>query len=279
MPDGRTAIAVLPFVNLSGDPAQGYFSDGITEEIITDLSRWRRLAVQSRSASFRYRDAATDLPRIARELNIRYIVEGSVRRLGERLRITAQLIDTETGSHVWADRFDCENADLFKLQDEVVQTIVSTLVGRVDASDVERARRKPPASLAAYECVLRGNAMPWSDPDGAAEATRLFEKAIEIDPDYGIAYALLAVMRYHQWFGELSSPDECRAGRAPSTGAARRGVRRKRKHLLFHSQSGLSVAPILRSRIAAHAAGLGDQFDQSMEYRRHGEHPGLSRPG
>ena len=207
MPDGRTAIAVLPFVNLSGDPAQGYFSDGITEEIITDLSRWRRLAVQSRSASFRYRDAAADLPRIARELNIRYIVEGSVRRLGEHLRITAQLIDTGTGNHVWADRFDCENADLFKVQDEVVQTIVSTLVGRVDASDVERARRKPPASLAAYECVLRGNAMPWSDPDGTAEATRLFEKAIEIDPDYGIAYALLAVMRYHQWFGELNSPD------------------------------------------------------------------------
>lgn len=206
--DGRAAIAVLPFVNLSGDPAQGYFSDGITDDIITDLSRWRRLAVQSRSGSFRYRDAAADLGRIARELNVRYIVEGSVRRLGERIRITAQLIDSETGSHVWADRFDCENADLFKVQDEVVQTIVSTLVGRVDATDVERARRKPPASLAAYECVLQGNALPWGEADGAAEATRLFEKAIEIDPTYGFAHGLLAVMRYHQWFSDLSSSDD-----------------------------------------------------------------------
>lgn len=204
--DGRTAIAVLPFVNLSGDPGQGYFSDGITEDIITDLSRWRRLAVRSRSASFRYRDAA-DPGRIARELNVRYIVEGSVRRVGERIRITAQLIDTETGSHVWADRFDRESADIFKVQDEVMQTIVGTLVGRVHAADAERARRKPPASLAAYECVLRGNALPWSDAPSVAKAAGLFEQAIEIDPSYGFAHALLAVMRYHQWYNDLSSSD------------------------------------------------------------------------
>src|SRR5262245_30422899 len=139
--DSRPAIAVLPFVNLSGDPGQGYFSDGITDDIITELSRWRRLAVQSRTGSFRYRDAAVDLKRIARELNVRYIVEGSVRRLGDRIRITAQLIDTETGNHVWADRFDCENVDLFRVQDEVVRTIVSTLAGQLQAADVERTRR------------------------------------------------------------------------------------------------------------------------------------------
>ena len=139
-----------------------------------------------------------------RELQVRYIVEGSVRRLGERIRITAQLIDTETGSHVWADRFDRERADVFKVEDEVVQTIVSTLVGRVQAADAQRARRKPPASLAAYECVLQGNALPWDDAKGAAEATRLFERAIAIDPGYGFAHALLAAMRYREWCNDLA---------------------------------------------------------------------------
>jgi adenylate cyclase len=205
--DGRPAIAVLPFANLSDDPAQDYFSDGITEDIITDLSRWHQLAVRSRSASFRYRGVAADLGRMARELNVRYIVEGSVRRRGERIRINAQLIDTGTGSHVWADRFDSETSDVFKVQDEVVQTIVGTLVGRVRAADAERARRKPPASLAAYECVLQGNALPWSDAKAAAEAIRLFEQAIEIDPGYGFAHALLAVMRCRQWGDDLGGSD------------------------------------------------------------------------
>jgi TolB-like protein/DNA-binding SARP family transcriptional activator len=203
----KASIAILPFANLSGDPAPDYLSDGITEDIITDLSRWRMLAVVSRSASFRYRGIGADVGRIARELQVRYIVEGSVRRLGERVRITAQLIDTETGSHVWADRFDRERADVFKVEDEVVQTIVSTLVGRVQAADAQRARRKPPASLAAYECVLQGNALPWDDAKGAAEATRLFERAIAIDPGYGFAHALLAVMRYREWCNDLGGSD------------------------------------------------------------------------
>jgi TolB-like protein/DNA-binding SARP family transcriptional activator/tetratricopeptide (TPR) repeat protein len=204
----RPSIAILPFANLSGDPAQDYLSDGITEDIITDLSRWRMLAVLSRSASFRYRGIGADVGRIARELQVRYIVEGSVRRHGERIRITAQLIDTETGSHVWADRFDRERADVFQVQDEAVQTIVGTLVGRVQAADAQRARRKPPASLAAYECVLQGNALPWDDATAAAEATRLFETAIGIDPGYGFAHALLAVMRYREWCNDLAGSDD-----------------------------------------------------------------------
>jgi TolB-like protein len=204
----RPSIAILPFANLGGDSAQDYLSDGITEDIITDLSRWSQLAVMSRSASFRYRGAGTDVGRIARELQVRYILEGSIRRLGERIRITAQLIDGETGSHVWADRFDREISDVFKVQDEVVQTIVGTLVGRVQAADAQRARRKPPASLAAYECVLQGNALPWDDDKSAAEATRLFEKAIELDPGYGFAHALLAVMRYREWMNDLSGSDD-----------------------------------------------------------------------
>ncbi len=165
------------------------------------------LAVQSRSASFRYRGPAIDVKQVARELSVRYVLEGSVRRLGNRLRITAQLIDAETGAHVWAERFDRDAADLFAVQDEVVHTIVSTLAGRVQAADADRARRKPPAKLAAYECMMRGNALPWDDPAGAAEATRLFEQAIEIDPNYGFAHGVLAWMHHREWTEELSDSD------------------------------------------------------------------------
>ncbi len=203
----RVAICVLPFANLSGDPAQAYFSDGITEDVITELSRWRLLAVRSRSASFRYRGAAVDTQQVARELNVRFIVEGSLRRIGERIRISVQLIDNETGSHIWAEKFDRELAQLFAVQDQVVQTIVSTLVGRVQVSDAVRARRKPSASLAAYECVLKGNALAWADPDGMAEAKRLFEKAIEIDPGYGHPHALLASIHCLEWQDDPGDSD------------------------------------------------------------------------
>jgi TolB-like protein/tetratricopeptide (TPR) repeat protein len=203
----RVGICVLPFANMSGEPEQQYFSDGITEDIITELSRWHLLSVRSRSASFRYRKITVDTNQVARELNVRFIVEGSVRRMGTRVRINAQLIDTETNSHIWAEKFDRDLAELFAVQDHVVQTIVSTLVGRVQASGSERARRKPPASLAAYECVLQGNALPWDDPDSLAEATRLFSKAIEIDPGYGLAHALLAAIWSRKWLDDPGDSD------------------------------------------------------------------------
>jgi TolB-like protein/class 3 adenylate cyclase len=202
--DTRPTIAILPFANLGGDPEQGYFSDGVTEDIITELSRWRSLSVRSRSASFRHRGDALDMRQVARELDARYLVEGSVRRMGQRVRITVQLIDAGTGSHLWAEKFDRAADDLFEVQDEVVRTIVSTLVGRVQATDAERARRKPPSSLAAYECVLRGNALPWDTPEGAAEALRLFETAAALDPDYGFAQAMLAAIRYNNWYEDHS---------------------------------------------------------------------------
>jgi TolB-like protein/tetratricopeptide (TPR) repeat protein len=204
LPD-RPSIVVMPFVNLSGDPAQDYFSDGITEDIITELSRWRLLAVRSRSASFRYRRVAVDIKQIARELNVRFVVEGSVRRMAERIRINVQVVDAETGSDIWVEKFDRALEEVFAVQDRVVQTIVSTLVGRVQISAAERARRKPPTSLAAYECVLKGNALSWDDPRGAAEAVRLFEKAIELDPNYAYAHALLAVMLSRRWHDDLHS--------------------------------------------------------------------------
>lgn len=206
-PPDKPSIAVMPLLNLSGDPAQDYFSDGITEDIITELSRWRRLAVRSRSASFRYRGVAIDMKQVARELDVRYVVEGSIRRVGERIRIVVQVIDAETGRHVWGEKFDRGLEDIFIVQDRVVQIIVSTLFGRVQASDTERARRKPPSSLAAYECVLKCNALPWDDPAGAAEATRLAEKAIELDPNYGLAHALLAALTYSRWDNGPRSSD------------------------------------------------------------------------
>jgi TolB-like protein/DNA-binding winged helix-turn-helix (wHTH) protein len=195
----RVAICVLPFSNLSGDVEQQAFSDGISEDIITELSRWRLLEVRSRLASFKYRGTNVDITRVSRELNVRFVVEGSVRRMGDRIRITVQIIDAASSHQVWGDHFDRLQTEIFAVQDEVVQRIVSTLVGRVQMTDADRARRKHPASLEAYECVLKGNALPWDDAAGAAEATRLFEKAIEIDPGYGMAYALLAVMRTHDW--------------------------------------------------------------------------------
>jgi TolB-like protein/tetratricopeptide (TPR) repeat protein len=205
-PPDKPSILVMPFVNLSGDPAQDYFSDGITEDIITELSRWRLLAVRSRSASFRYRGVAVEMKQVARELNVRFVVTGSVRRIGERMRIGVQLVDPESGDDIWVEKFDRRSDEIFAVLDRVVQTLVSTLVGRVQVSVNERSRRKAPANLAAYECVLKCNALSWDDAAGAAEARQLVEKAIELDPEYAMAHALLGALSYSRWEdGPLSS--------------------------------------------------------------------------
>jgi TolB-like protein/Tfp pilus assembly protein PilF len=204
----KPSIAVLPFTNMSGDPEQEYFSDGITEDIITELSRFRSLFVIARNSSFQYRGKNVDVRRVARELGVQYVVEGSVRKAGGRLRITVQLIDAASGKHVWAERFDRAEQDIFAIQDEVIRTIVGTLVGRLHTAGAERARRKPPASLAAYECVLRGNALPFGDLEAEAEALQLFEQAIKLDPDYARAHALLALAEYHAWSSDTSGSDD-----------------------------------------------------------------------
>jgi TolB-like protein/tetratricopeptide (TPR) repeat protein len=202
------SIAVLPFLNMGGDPEKDYFADGITEDVITELSRWRSLAVTSRNSTFRFKGKSVDMQRLGRELGVRFLVEGSVRRMGERVRITAQLIDAESGNHVWGERFDRPMAELFAVQDQVVHTIVGTLVGRVQASGAERTRRKPPSSLDAYDHVLRGNALAWDDPASAAEAKRAFERAIEIDPGYGLPHSLLAALIGREWENDLSASSE-----------------------------------------------------------------------
>lgn len=201
----KPSLAVLPFVNLSSDPEQDFFSDGVTSDIITELSRWRLLSIRSRWASFQYRSTLTDLKHVASELKVRYVVNGSVRRMAGRIRIAVELVDAESGNQVWAEKFDREANDIFAVQDQVVRTIVSTLVGRVIVASVELANRKPPNSLAAYECVLKGNALSWGNAGGAVEARKLFAKAIELDPNYGVAHALLGTMCFDEWYRDLDN--------------------------------------------------------------------------
>jgi adenylate cyclase len=207
-PSTKPSIAVLPFVSMSGDVEQQYFGDGITEDIITELARFRNLHVLARNTSFRYRGQDVDVQRVGRELGVQHIVEGSVRRLGNRIRITVQLIDTATGHHVWADRFDRNEEELFTVQDQVVKTIAATLVGRMHAAATERAQRKPPASLAAYELALRGDALPLYRPGSSEEARKLFEQAITLDPGYAKAYALLANLEMTDWYRDFNASPE-----------------------------------------------------------------------
>jgi TolB-like protein/Tfp pilus assembly protein PilF len=206
-PPSKPSIAVLPFINMSGDPEQTYFSDGITEDILTELSRFRALSVIARNSSFRFRGGDVDVVRVGRELNVQYVLEGSVRKMGDKIRITAQLIDATTGSHVWADRYDRTQEEIFNVQDQVVRMIVGTLAGRIEAAGVEKAVRKPPSSLAAYDCVLRADALPFSNPEARAEVRRLSEKAIELDPSYGRAYSQLAISYYLEWVNDYSGSD------------------------------------------------------------------------
>lgn len=206
-PSAKPSIAVLPFLNMSGDPEQQYFSDGITEDIITELARFRPLSVVARNASFRFRGDHIDVVRAGRELGARYILEGSVRKLGNKVRITAQLIDANTGTHIWANKFDRTQEDLFAVQDQVVGTIVGTLAGRVRAVDIERAALKPPASLAAYDYVLRASALPFIDRGAIAEVRKLSERAIDLDPSYARAYAQLSISYCMEWFRDFSTSE------------------------------------------------------------------------
>ncbi|MGZ5096198.1 MAG: adenylate/guanylate cyclase domain-containing protein [Burkholderiales bacterium] len=203
----KPSVAVLPFDNMSGGEEQQYFSDGISDDIITELSRFRQLRVLARNSSFQFRGPNVDVGRVSRELGIQYILEGSVRRFGNRIRITAQLIDASSGHHVWADRFDRPLEELFDVQDQVVRTIVGTLVGRLQADRTDRAKRKPPISLVAYECVLRGDALPVYDDASEAEARRLFKRAIELDPEYAKSYALLAFAICREWYLDMTGSD------------------------------------------------------------------------
>ena len=193
LPD-KPSIAVLPFTNMSGDPEQQYFSDGITEDIITELSRSRSLFVIARNSSFQYRDKAVDVRRVARDLGVRYVVEGSVRKMGSRIRITAQLIDAVPGNHLWSERFDRGIEELFDVQDELTQTIVATVAGRLEDAEIRMASNKRTDSLPAYDCLLRGiQHLRGYGPDDNRRARELFEQAVALDPRYALAHAYLAL--------------------------------------------------------------------------------------
>jgi TolB-like protein/DNA-binding SARP family transcriptional activator/Flp pilus assembly protein TadD len=183
----RYSIAVLPFINLSGDPGQDYFSDGITEDINTELSRYHSLSVVARNSSFQFRGPGVDLSDVRRVLEVRYIVNGSIQKAGARVRVTAQLIDAETGSQLWTERYDRTISDVFAVQDEVVQTIVSTLEGRLAASGAARVRAKPTTSWVAYDYFLQGRDL--SNRYKIAEADEFLARAVELDPGYVQAHA------------------------------------------------------------------------------------------
>ena len=192
----KPSIAVLPFQNLSGDPEQEYFADGMVEDIITALSHFKSLFVIARNSSFTYKGKAVDVKRVGRELGVRYVLEGSVRKAGSRVRIAGQLIEAATGGHLWADKFDGPLEDVFGLQDQITTSVVGLIAPTLQQAEIERARHKPTDRLDSYDLYLRGMALAKSG--SLPEAHKLFRKAFEQDPEYGAAYAMAAVTLVRQ---------------------------------------------------------------------------------
>jgi adenylate cyclase len=206
--DSRPCVAVLPFTNLGGDPEQDYFSDGMTEDIITELSRFSELLVIARNSSFQYKGKAVDIRQIGQELGARYVLEGSVRRSGDRIRIAAQLIDAVTGAHRWAERYDRKLHDAFEVQDEVARAIVTLLAAHVNRAEIERALLKPPAAWEAYEYYLRGAEAFFlhttrRTKTSLYDARRLLEQCLAIDPCYARAAAILSRTHLHSYMEPL----------------------------------------------------------------------------
>jgi TolB-like protein/class 3 adenylate cyclase/tetratricopeptide (TPR) repeat protein len=187
----KPSIAVLPFQNMSGDPEQEYFADGMVEDIITALSRFRSLFVIARNSSFTYKGKAVDIKQVGRELGVRYVLEGSVRKAGNRVRITGQLVEAAAGRHLWADKFDGALEDVFGLQDQITTSVVGLLAPTLEQAEIERAKQKPTDRLDSYDLYLRGMALV-NRRDSLSVARGLFIRAFEQDPEYGAAYAMAA---------------------------------------------------------------------------------------
>ena len=206
LPD-KPSIAVLPFQNMSGDPEQEYFADGMVEEIITALSRIRWLFVIARNSTFTYKDQTIDVKRVGRELGVRYVLEGSVRKGGDRIRITGQLIDAATGTHLWADRFDGLIEDVFELQDKVAISVAGVIEPTLQTAETARFANRPTGDLTAYDLYLRAYAMFLASAGQTVEALRLLEQAIERDPRYGLALAWAAVCLRSLSDGHSQNPE------------------------------------------------------------------------
>ena len=208
LPD-KPSIAVLPFQNMTGDAEQDYFVDGVVEEIITAISRLPWLFVIARNSSFTYKGRAVDVKQVARELGVRYVLEGSVRKGGNKVRITGQLIDAASGAHIWADRFDGALDDIFELQDLVASGVVGAIEPKLRSAEIERAIRKPTENLGAYDLYLRALAQFWKwTPDGWSEAVDLLRRALDIDPPYATAAGLFAWCRAVEQTRRLVSAQE-----------------------------------------------------------------------
>jgi adenylate cyclase len=205
----KPSLAVLPFTNMSGDPEQEYFSDGITEDIITELSRFKELSVVSRNSSFLFKGKAASLREVSTKLKVDYVVEGSIRKAGNKVRVTAQLIDARSDTHIWADRYDRDLEDIFEVQDDVVRRVTSTLVGRLEHERQERTRRQSQSQLKAYDLYLRGRELffNWTIEDNL-KARDLLRAAIEIEPDHAAALALSSEVLLRMWQNGWSEDPE-----------------------------------------------------------------------
>jgi adenylate cyclase len=243
LPD-KPSIAVLPFENMSGDPEQEYFADGMVEEITTALSRFKWLFVIARNSSFTFKGRAVDIKEVGRRLGVRYVLEGSVRKASERVRITTQLIDAVTGIHLWSDRFEGSLGNIFDLQDQVASSVVGAIDPKLQEAEIARVKRKSPANHDAYDCFLRASALlhHWT-ADGREEALRLFYKAIELDPEYGQAYAF-ATFCYcsRKVDGLAADPDN---ERCETERLAREAIRLGRDDAFSLSHAGFALAQVV----------------------------------
>jgi len=243
LPD-RPSIAVLPFQNMSGDPEQEYFADGIVEDIITALSRFKSLFVIARNSSFTFKGKAVDIKKVGQELGVRYVLEGSIRKAGGRVRITGQLIDAASGAHLWADKFDGSLEDVFDLQDRITMSVVAAIAPKLDQAEIERSKRKPTEKLDAYDYYLRGLAVvEGATKDENEEALRLFYKAIEIDANFALAHAMVArcftLRKANGWMADVAKES------AETAKLARRAAELGRDDAAVLSRAGYALARVV----------------------------------
>ncbi len=241
----KPSVAVLPFQNMSGDPEQDYFADGIVEDIITALSRFSELFVIARNSSFTYKGRAVDVKKVGRELGVRYVLEGSVRKTGKRVRITGQLVEASTGAHLWADRFDGDLEDVFELQDRITCEVVAAIAPKLEEAEIERSKRKPTNNLDAYDYYLRGvEDVHTQTRESTSEAIQLFHKSIERDPAFAIAHAMAAFCySQRKAFGWVTDRERDIADAAR---LARRALELTRDDALVLSRAGLVLAYVVR---------------------------------
>ncbi len=236
LPD-KPSIAVLPFENMSGDPEQEYFADGIAEDIITALSRFRWFFVIARNSSFTYKGGAVDVKQVARELGVRYVLEGSVRKAANRVRITAQLIDATSGRHLWAERYDRDLQDIFAVQDEITSAITAAVGPEFVSAEAERAERKAPENFDSWDYAMRGNFHLWRiSKDDIEQAKELFQAAIDLDPKSTLALIGLALA--HTWQSAFGWTEDVAYDRERAFELAQRAIASDARDAWAHTISG-----------------------------------------